>query len=61
MTVAMLLTPLEIVLNDALKIQAMKRPVKPGNRSNVCITNKGYNCVKKRHLIFKALCIDHPT
>jgi hypothetical protein len=59
MTVATLLTPLEIVLNDALKMQDMKRPVKPGNRPNVCITNKGYNCVKKN--IFKLLCIDHPT
>lgn len=30
MTVAKLLTPLDIVLNDALKMQAIKRPVKPG-------------------------------
>jgi hypothetical protein len=35
MTVAVLLIPLEIVLKDALKIEAMNRPFKPGNRPNV--------------------------
>jgi hypothetical protein len=43
MTVAMLLTPLENVLNVALNIQAIKIPVKPGNRPKVSMTNKGYN------------------
>ena len=43
MTVAMLFTPLENVLNDALNIEAIKIPVKPGKRPNVSITNNGYN------------------
>ncbi|CAF1354023.1 unnamed protein product [Rotaria sordida] len=42
-TVTILLIPLEIVLNDALNIVAINNPVKPGNRPNVSITNKGYN------------------
>ena len=41
MTVAILLTPLENVLRDALKIHAMKRPVKPGIRPSVSMTNSG--------------------
>jgi hypothetical protein len=55
MTVAILLTPLEIVLKDALKIEAMKRPARPGNCPNVCITNKGYNCetkTNKKHILY---------
>jgi hypothetical protein len=59
MTVAILLTPLEIVLKDALKIEAMKRPAKPGNCPNVCITNKGYNCGTKINKLF--IFIYHPT
>jgi hypothetical protein len=43
MTVAILLTPLENVLNVALNTQEIKRPVKPGNRPNISITNNGYN------------------
>jgi hypothetical protein len=46
-TVAILLTPLEIVLNDALKTLAINRPVKPGYRPKVSITNNGYSYSKK--------------
>ncbi len=41
-TVAILFTPLENVLNVALNIQDIKRPVKPGNHPKVSITNNGY-------------------
>ena len=47
MTVAILLTPLEMVLKEALKMEAMKRPATPGNRPIVSMINKGYNYRKK--------------
>ena len=40
---AILFTPLETVLNDALRIDAINKPVKPGNRPNVSMINNGYN------------------
>ncbi len=43
MTVAILLTPLENVLNVALNTHEIKRPVKPGKRSNESMINNGYN------------------
>lgn len=49
MTVAILLTPLDMVLNDALKMAAMKRPAKPGSCLDVSITYKGYNCPTKKN------------
>jgi hypothetical protein len=39
--VAILFTPLDTVLNEALNIEAINKPVKPGNRPNVSITNNG--------------------
>ncbi len=43
MTVVILFTPLENVLNVALNTHDIKRPIKPGNRPKVSITNNGYN------------------
>jgi hypothetical protein len=40
-TVAILLTPLDTVLNDALKTEAINKPVKPGNLPKISITNNG--------------------
>ena len=43
MTVTILLIPLDIELKEALRIQLMKMPVKPGILPKVSVTNNGYN------------------
>ena len=40
-TVAMLFTPLDTALSEALRIEARNRPVRAENRPNVSITNDG--------------------